>query len=142
MQHQFQEMVDYMGPDSNFSNLILSLQKEAMSSGAVVKSTKPDNKIEDVDFYAITKVTLVMEGTYAQLVLFLSNVSKLNRLVTVEKLELEQHSSSSASAEPGTDLISFTGTFVGYKYVSKPDLGKDPKNPGTVPTAVGGVNAK
>jgi Tfp pilus assembly protein PilO len=75
--------------------------------------------------------------------LFLSNVSKLNRLVTVEKLEMEQHSAGASSPDPSTDVILFTATFVGYKYSNNTAApGKDPKAPTNAPTVTGGIGGK
>lgn len=134
MHAQFQQVVELMPADANVAAFMLLIREEATKSGARVKKLEPQKDVQKVNFYETRKLDISLEGSYSQVLTFLSNLSRLKRLITVDKLEIAQ-------AAGGEDAkVSFNGTLVSYRYLSQqpavpatPDSGAAP-----APTPAGG----
>lgn len=118
MNAQFQQVVELMPAEVNVADFMLMIREEATKSGARVKKLEPAKEITKVDFYEARKLELSLEGTYAQILTFLSNLSRLKRLVTVDKLVLTQTTTPEQETK-----VAFSGTLVSYRYLEKVPTG-------------------
>lgn len=128
MNSQFQQVVELMPSEANVADFMLMIREEATKAGSRVKKLEPAKDITKVDFYETRKLEISIEGSYAQILTFLSNLSRLKRLVTVEKLSLAQ-----ATMPEQESKVAFSGTLVSYRYLAQPTPGASP-----APAAGGG----
>lgn len=121
MNSQFQQVVELMPSEANVADFMLLIREEATKAGSRVKKLEPAKDIQKIDFYETRKLEISLEGNYAQILTFLSNLSRLKRLVTVEKLSLSQ--TISTEQEP---KVAFSGTLVSYRYLAQSAPGSTP----------------
>jgi len=124
MNAQFSQMTTYMTASPTFSDFVVALQKIAGQSGAVVRKINPSNKIDHVDFYETTQVSIEIEGRYHQLLSFLSDLSKMRRLITIAEVSLTQAGGGNMKNGP----INFKANLVAYRY-AQPTPTPDPNQP-------------
>jgi type IV pilus assembly protein PilO len=118
MNTQFSQLTTYMTAAPNFADFVLSLQKLAMQSGAIVRKVSPSNKVDKIDFYETSRVDLILEGKYSQLLSFLSEISKMRRLVTIDDLDLTQ----AQGGDMKSGRINFKAVMVAYRYAPPPPV--------------------
>lgn len=121
MNSQFQQVVELMPTEVNIADFMLLIREEATKTGARVKKLEPAKDVKTVDFYETRKLDIVLEGSYAQILTFLSNLSRLKRLVTVDKLALSQ----TVTVDQESKVL-FSGTLVSYRYLAQPTPGASP----------------
>ncbi len=121
MSSQFQQVVELMPAEINVADFMLMIREEATKAGARVKKLEPAKETTKVDFYETRKLEISLEGSYAQILTFLSNLSRLKRLVTVDNLALSQTLTPEQESK-----VAFTGTSVNYRYLAQPPPGASP----------------
>ncbi len=121
MNSQFQQVVELMPAEANVADFMLMIREEATKAGSRVKKLEPAKEIAKVDFYETRKLEISIEGNYAQILTFLSNLSRLKRLVTVEKLSLAQVMTPEQESK-----VAFSGTLVNYRYLAQSAPGASP----------------
>jgi Tfp pilus assembly protein PilO len=128
LEQQFQRIRDYMPENLGPAKLTEVTTQQATQAGAVVTRLEPTSSgAEDkLEFYESSKTQFSLEGTYTQLVTFLSNLSKVALILTFEKVKLTQ-----IGGELDHPKLSLTGVVVGYRY--KTSL--KPPEPGGKPGA-------
>ncbi len=126
MASQFEQVVELMPPEANVADFMLMVREEATKAGARVKKLEPAKEIVKVDFYETRKLEISLEGDYAQILTFLSNLSRLKRLVTVGRLVLAQVTTAEKESK-----VSFTGSLVSYRYLAQLPPGASPAPGGT-----------
>lgn len=132
MTAQFQQVVELMPAESNVADFMLQIREEATKAGARVKKLEPKKEAEKVNFYETRKLEISLEGSYAQVLTFLSNLSRMKRLVTVDNIAITQAGSGDESK------VAFTGSLTSYRYIAEtPAPGASPA-PGAPGTAAGG----
>lgn len=137
MSARFQQVVELMPADSNVSDFMLEMREQATKAGARVKKLEPLPGVTKIDFYETRKLEIALEGTYSQILTFLSNLSKLKRLVTIDKLTLTQNPvSSNGSVED--PRVGFAGTIVSYRYTGSQSTATSTA-PGATPSPGGGT---
>ena len=124
---QFQKIHEYMPDNLGPSMLTEITSHEATQAGAVVTKIEPASGEERTEFYDSSKVEFSIEGTYAQIETFLSNLSKVPKILTFEKVKINQ-----IGGEMDRPRLAMSGVVIGYKYkfVSKTDSKADPKAAG------------
>lgn len=119
---KFENIVNYMPETMSSSEMTSIINSQAQIAGAIVKKIDPKSGEDKVDFFAVTKVNLTLEGTYAQIATFLSLLSKVPKLLIFEKSELVVLN----GGDPESPRLTFVGTLQGYRYVGdKTSLGKE-----------------
>ncbi len=123
-EQQFHEVIEYMPPEINLGNFLQKVKDQASAAGASVQAFSPSSDIEKHDFYEIRKFDLQLNGTFSQLAMFLSNLSKMPLLITFDKISI-----ASLGGEFDSPKLSFKGTLLGYRYL------KDASAPAPAPGA-------
>ena len=113
-QKQFQNVVAYMPSDMNLGNFLQKVKDQAAAAGASVQAFSPSSDSEKKEFYEIRKFDLQINGNFAQIVGFLSNLSKMPLLVTFSKIAIKKE-----GGEFDNPKLSFKGTLVGYRYIKE-----------------------
>ena len=132
---QFEKIVEFMPPTIGAAELTAIINKQAQASG-VRPRISPRGEDAPQAFYQVSKVNLELDGTFAQIVTFLSNISRVPRLLTFDKVSIKQPSGTRS------DPLTFTGTMLAYRYLKTETV--DPKaSKGTAagaPTTTAGPN--
>jgi Tfp pilus assembly protein PilO len=112
----------------NSTDLMKTMSNEAKSVGAeIISLSAPQSfRAEPGDANTVYEPILIsveLSGTYNQLMLFLSNLTRLNKIITSTKLQLSLKSSS-GPVRPGTPpTLSMNASFQAYKYNPPADAG-------------------
>lgn len=117
---QFDKVLEYLPQDINANELTRLVNQQAQLSGPRVQSTKASELIEKKDFYEMTRLDFSIQGSFSQVVLFLSSLSKIQRLLTFDKIKIK----SSQQAAADNPLVELSGTIVGYRYIKDNPEGK------------------
>lgn len=117
---QFERIRDFMPEDLNAASLTEIILHQASMAGAKVLKLEPKQGDERVDFYEMTRVQVSLEGSYAQLVTFLSYLSRVPKLLTFDTVKITRQ-----GGDPETPKLKFVGTLVGYRYVKPPEAKGD-----------------
>ena len=122
---QFESIVDYMPLSMSAADLHAIITKNASLAGVRVSRLEPKGPDTPNGFYQTTKMKMELEGTFAQIVSFLANLSRAPNLLTLEETELK----TGKSTDGGPSLL-FNGVLVGYRYLKDADVANDTKNAG------------
>jgi len=125
---QFSMVMDYMPEDMSSSELMTIVSDLAANTGLKLMKTEPITGGERTTFYEPVRMSFALEGSFVQVLTFLSELSKVPRLITFEGIEL----SSLANTDPEMPQLLFTGTIVAYRYIKSAERG-DSKQPGGRP---------
>ncbi len=104
---------------SNFE-LMRTLSTEAKAVGVNIDSLKDVGVLQNKsgEFYEEIGVDIDLEGSFAQLLLFLSNLTKMKQIVTLETLSLRMSGGGSESS------LSMSAQVRGYRYITAKDEAK------------------
>lgn len=105
---------------SNFE-LMRTLSNEAKAVGVDIDSLKDVGVLANkgAEFYAEIGVDIEIDGSFAQLLLFLSNLTKLKQIVTLDTLSLRTVGSQSSDSQ-----LTMSAQVRGYRYVAPKDGAK------------------
>lgn len=113
---QVKEVMSFLPKQMNVSDLLSTIQDRANQAGMRVLKLNPKEEITKVEFYEAMRVEIQLQGTYAQIATFLSLLSKLPRLLTIDNITLVLV----PSKEPdGSAKIDFGATLVSYRYADE-----------------------
>lgn len=112
---QFEKVLAYLPQEINANELTRLVNQQAQLSGTRVQSTKAIDLVEKKEFYEMVRLEFALQGTFAQVVSFLSSLSKIERLLTFDKLNLKVNRST-AEDVPTVELA---GTLVAYRYLKE-----------------------
>ncbi len=111
---KFDKLLQYIPEKFNVNDQQKIISTEARSVGAEVTSLKSVGGGEKFSFYEEIKVTVRLKGAYSQIILFLSNLTKINKVIVMDKMTL---STVGAKIKGEPSAVSFSGTFIGYRYI-------------------------
>jgi Tfp pilus assembly protein PilO len=128
---QFARITDFMPDRMGVAELTNVITDNATKSGAKLMRTEPEKRQEarsdKADFFETTRVGFHLEGSFSQMVTFLSLISQENRLLTFDEVEL----SSIDSAPPDAPVLDFKGQIIGYRYIAKKPAAEQEKGGGS-----------
>ena len=110
---QFEKVLEYLPQEINSNELTRLVNQQAQLSGPRVQSTKAIDSIERKEFYEMTRLDFALQGSFSQVVLFLSSLSKIQRLLTFDKLKIRVN----AAGKDDVPSVELSGLLVGYRYV-------------------------
>ena len=113
---QFHKVYEIMPEKMSVAELTTISSDLAARAGLKLVRTEPKSIPERTDFYEASRLGLALEGSFSQVLMFLSYISKVSRLMTLEKVELV----SLNGTDPELPILSFSGTLVGYRYLRPP----------------------
>lgn len=127
---QFSMVIDYMPENMGPSELMTIVSDLTAKTGLKLVKTEPVAGGERTNFYEPIRMSFAFEGSFAQILTFLSELSSVPRLITFEGVEL----STLANTDPEMPQLSFTGTIVAYRYIARSSVeGGNSKQPGGRP---------
>jgi type IV pilus assembly protein PilO len=88
---QLEAALEYMPRSFNLSNLLRKLTLLAQNSGVELPTFKPKKAEEKkgAAFYSTVSIDFDLQGTFSQTLVFLDQLSRLKRIVNVERLSMK-----------------------------------------------------
>ncbi len=124
---QFEKITDFMPATVTAVDLTTIVNKQAQLAGVRIVKVEPDPVVKRVSFYEMTKVSLELEGTYAQIATFLSYISRIPRLLTFEGTSITMPGSAgSGPSEMSNGRLLFSSSMIGYRYLKDAPVEETP----------------
>ncbi len=102
MGERFGNMLKKLPSQNEMPALLEDISKTGIASGLTFQSFAPSPEVEH-DFYYEMPIKITVIGTYQQLAMFISNIAKLGRIVTLHDIKIETITKENSGLEP-TDL--------------------------------------
>ena len=97
------------------------ISSQAKSAGISINKISDGGILTKYTFYEEIRVEVDLSGNYSQLILFLSYLSKIDKILVLKRTKMYVSGFREAGAFKNVPKISFAGTFVGYRSIS-PDI--------------------
>ena len=105
-------------PSRLTSAMILNhLNNTAKSTGVNVEDITNYDFVQREDFYEKLKVSVTIQGVFSQILLFLSKLTGLTEVITVESFSMQSVRRNTISIQ-GLDEVKMRMDIYGYRYVS------------------------
>ena len=118
---RFDQLIKYIPEDFNSNEETRILVREARASGAnIVEIKKNSSAGQTFKFYEEILVDVKLEGNYSQIILFLSNLTKQDKVIAIQKMEMK----SKRDGVSADSTIIFSAVFVGYKQTQSSNKGE------------------
>lgn len=136
MIEQYKQIVSFMPEKMNAAELTSTIGDLAAQSNVVLKSTSPGTAVAKSstnnkrEIFETLRIAFSVEAPYSQILSFLSNVSRVPRILTFDKLELTM----TDRMQGESPILVMNATLVGYRYV------KPAETPPQQQPAAGGAN--
>lgn len=109
MERSFGSMLRQLPSKSEVANLLNDISQTRVAAGLEETLFKPAAE-QPRDFYAVLPNKIVVSGTYHEMADFVSRVSALPRIVTVNNVQIE--------AKPNSSDLTMQATINTYRYLS------------------------
>lgn len=127
---QFSKISEYMPEKLSTAELTTFLAEISSKAGMRLLKTQPRPGSDKTSYYETSKLGFSLEGTYSQVVTFLSFISQAPRFLTFDRIEI----TPVAGSDPEAPKLVFNAVVVGYRYL--------PPKPEATPVKAGGADAK
>lgn len=105
-------LLAYIPEKMTKTELMRTLGNEAKTVGVSINQIKDtSSQGKKSEFYEEVGVKVDLSGNFAQLMLFMANLTKLNQILSVETLEIKSQTSSDVQ------ILSMSATILGYRYL-------------------------
>jgi Tfp pilus assembly protein PilO len=134
---QFNRTADLMPAKMNSAELTTIASDLVSKAGAHLVRTEPRIGGPKGEFYDTTGLSLSIEGSFSQIEMFLSYLSRVPKLLTFEKVDIN----AAKSADVESPTLLFNGVLVGYRSVAVaplPSASLVPGPQGTLPPKADG----
>ncbi|MEE9326463.1 MAG: type 4a pilus biogenesis protein PilO [Cocleimonas sp.] len=127
MQISFGALKDQLPSDTEIPGLILDISEKGLTNGLEIELFKPEDEIHK-EFFAEKPIKLEAKGTYDQLAGFVSDLSALPRIVTINNIRLEQEKLSTKDKEKSKThrktiaRLSLKATIKTYRYLREDEV--------------------
>ena len=131
MQATFGALKDQLPSDTEIPGLILDISEKGLSNGLKIELFKPLPEIHK-EFFAEKPIQLEAKGSYNELAGFVSDLSALPRIVTINEIHLTTNSNkTSGSKKPEASArLSLNATIKTYRYLNDEEIDESGENKG------------
>lgn len=122
-------VLKYIPEELRISDLMKMLSTEAKAVGANILSVKDVAGAKQRDFFEEIAVELKIEADFTQILLFLSYMTRVERIITLNHFSIDGNKKAAGPNE--RQILSFIGNFSGYRYLgqnAKSEKGGKKKN--------------
>ncbi|WML91449.1 type 4a pilus biogenesis protein PilO [Thiothrix lacustris] len=88
MQRSFSILLRQLPSDTEIPGLILDISEKGLSNGLALELFEPQNEVQ-MEFYAEKPIKIIAKGSYRELATFVSDISGLPRIVTINNIDLK-----------------------------------------------------
>lgn len=123
MQTSFAALKRQLPSDTEIPGLILDISEKGLTNGLEIDLFEPKPEIHK-EFFAEKPITLKAKGTYNELAGFVSDLSGLPRIVTINNIHLAPEKSTNTKAKKknhGSSRIILEATIKTYRYLNEDD---------------------
>lgn len=130
MQISFGALKDQLPSDTEIPGLILDISEKGLSNGLEIELFQPEGEISK-EFFAEKPIKIEAKGTYAELAGFVSDLSALPRIVTINGIQLkhavikETANKNKKKNEQSDSRLSFKATIKTYRYLSEDEVDEE-----------------
>lgn len=131
MQISFGALKDQLPSDTEIPGLILDISEKGLSNGLEIELFKPEDEISK-EFFAEKPIKIEAKGTYAELAGFVSDLSALPRIVTINDIQLKHAETKKDSKkkqksnnEQTDSRLSLKATIKTYRYLSEEEVDEE-----------------
>lgn len=127
MQASFGALKDQLPSDTEIPGLILDISEKGLSNGLEIELFKPKPEIQK-EFFAEKPIELKAKGTYEELAGFVSDLSALPRIVTINNIHLapvkkdsskKNSTVSETNRSRGVSRLSLEAIIKTYRYLNE-----------------------
>lgn len=120
MQRSFGMLLRQLPSDTEIPGLILDISEKALSNGLELELFEPQNEVQ-MDFYAEKPIKIIAKGSYRELATFVSDISGLSRIVTINNIDLKPEDKSTR--------LRLEATMKTFRYLEDSSTGDTPSTP-------------
>lgn len=132
MQASFGALKDQLPSDTEIPGLILDISEKGLSNGLEIELFKPKPEIQK-EFFAEKPIELRAKGTYEELAGFVSDLSALPRIVTINNIKLKpvkvksdkKPNSQPFNKQAKVSRLSLEAIIKTYRYLNEDDEGEN-----------------
>ena len=126
MQISFGALKDQLPSDTEIPGLILDISEKGLSNGLEIELFKPESEVHK-EFFAEKPIKIEAKGTYSELAGFVSDLSALPRIVTINNIQLKQAEEKKGAEaanknKPTISRLSLKATIKTYRYLSEEEV--------------------
>lgn len=115
---RFDTLVQYIPEDFNSTEQMKIISNVAKTAGANILKISQTGRGEKFNFYEEIRVDVELVGSYTQIMMFMSGLTRLKKVIVADNINLSsQNSNSSKSEGEGGVKINFKSQLVGYRYI-------------------------
>ncbi len=116
---QFLTFTSYIPEQLNISDMMKSISNEAKAAGVNILSIKEGSTSnQSYQYTDPIAIEVVLEGGFPQHILFLSYLTRLDSIFTVDSMAFSGKSVTGSQGDPSSINVQFKATIVGYRYVA------------------------
>ncbi len=131
MQISFGALKDQLPSDTEIPGLILDISEKGLSNGLEIELFQPESEISK-EFFAEKPIKIEAKGTYAELAGFVSDLSALPRIVTINDIQLKHAAvkedpkkKKRNNIEQTNSRLSLKATIKTYRYLSEEEADEE-----------------
>ena len=127
MQVSFGALKDQLPSNTEIPGLILDISEKGLSNGLEIGLFQPEAEIHK-EFFAEKPIKIEAKGTYSELAGFVSDLSALPRIVTINNIQLkpaeanEDPKKNKNTNTPEVSRLSLKATIKTYRYLSEEEV--------------------
>ena len=119
MQQSFGSLIKQLPSNTEIPGLILDISTKGLSNGLEIDLFEPKAEIQK-EFYAIKPIKLKAKGKYSEIASFVSDLSALPRIVTINDIRLSPLKTMKAKPGKKSDVrILMEATIQTYRYINE-----------------------
>ena len=115
---RFDKLVRYIPEEFTPSDQMKIISNEAKAAGTNILKIKSGGKGAKFQFYEELSVDVELQGSYTQIILFLSNLTKIDKVLVLKSMKMKTASGAVSAQGENISSVVFSGTFSGYKYIT------------------------
>ena len=131
MQISFGALKDQLPSDTEIPGLILDISEKGLSNGLEIELFQPESEISK-EFFAEKPIKIEAKGTYGELAGFVSDLSALPRIVTINDIQLKHvdakadpRKNKGNNTEQTNSRLSLKATIKTYRYLSEEEVDEE-----------------
>ena len=133
MQRSFGVLLRQLPSDTEIPGLILDISEKGLSNGLELELFEPRDEI-NMEFYTEKPINIIAKGTYRELASFVSDISGLSRIVTINDIDLRPDDKDKENS------LRMQATVKTYRYLSEEEQTNHAKD--NKPTSLGNGGKK
>ena len=133
MQRSFGVLLRQLPSDTEIPGLILDISEKGLSNGLELELFEPRDEI-NMEFYTEKRSNIIAKGTYRELASFVSDISGLSRIVTINDIDLRPDDKDKENS------LRMQATVKTYRYLSEEEQTNHAKD--NKPTSLGNGGKK